>query len=416
MKNMVFFSADFKMAADFKLMVRFFEGHLVQSSYLNYTIVTMLVGGASNTFTGILKGRSEIMKSLKKNKLRPLFFYLFQRYLPKLIKIFPKMKILIVGGSGFVGSRLLSEVNTSDFYNLDKNPSLFYKDITLQGDIRHLDQVKIPKGTSSIVLLAAEHRDDISPTKLYYDVNVQGTKNVLQAMDIAGVKNLIFISSVAIFGLNKINPNEKSPKDAFNHYGKSKWQAEQVIKDWYKNDPKDKSVTILRPTVIFGERNRGNVYNLLKQISSGRFIMIGKGDNKKSMAYVGNIVALIKSRLEASEKGYHVFNYADKPDLSMNELTHHIKKKMKINLPKQKIPYWLGMLGGYGFDLMSFISRKKKSISSVRVKKFCATTQFDASKVHKIFNPPYTLQEGLDKTLEHEFINPKQDEVLFFSE
>tara|TARA_B110000003_G_scaffold130829_1_gene132966 strand:- start:561 stop:1541 length:981 start_codon:yes stop_codon:yes gene_type:complete len=326
------------------------------------------------------------------------------------------MKTLIVGGSGFVGSHLLSKVNKSDFYNLDKNSSPFYNDITLKGDIRHLNQVKIPKGTSSVVLLAAEHRDDISPVKLYYDVNVQGTKNVLQAMDIVGVKNLIFTSSVAIFGLNKINPNEKSPKDPFNHYGKSKWKAEQVIKDWYENDPKEKSVTILRPTVIFGERNRGNVYNLLKQISSKRFVMIGKGNNKKSMAYVGNIVALIKSRLEASKKGYHVFNYADKPDLSMTDLTQFIEKKMKINLPKHKIPYWLGMLGGYGFDLISFISRKKKSISSVRVKKFCATTQFDAAKAHEIFDPPFTLQEGLNKTLEHEFINPKQDEILFYSE
>ena len=74
------------------------------------------------------------------------------------------------------------------------------------------------------------------------------------------------------------------------------------------------------------------------------------------------------------------------------------------------------MLGGYGFDLISFISREKKSISSIRIKKFCATTQFDASKAHKIFNPHYTLKEGLDKTLEHEFINPKQDEILFYSE
>ena len=55
-----------------------------------------------------------------------------------------------------------------------------------------------------------------------------------------------------------------------------------------------KAINILRPTVIFGERNRGNVYNLLRQISSGKFLMVGKGENKKSMAYVGNIVAFIK--------------------------------------------------------------------------------------------------------------------------
>jgi nucleoside-diphosphate-sugar epimerase len=324
--------------------------------------------------------------------------------------------ILTIGGSGFVGSFLIKELHNYKVGNLDKNPSPFFDNITVKGDIRNLDEIKIPKSTDSVVLLAAEHRDDVSPTSLYYDVNVQGTKNVLQAMDNAGVKNIIFTSSVAIYGLNKTNPDENHPEDPFNHYGKSKWQAELVIKEWYDNDPDGKSITIIRPTVIFGERNRGNVYNLLKQISSGKFIMIGKGQNKKSMAYVGNIVALIKNRLEKSEPGYHIFNYADKPDFSMFELTRIIEEKMKIKLPSIKIPYLLGVIGGYGFDFISVLLRKKFSISSVRVKKFCATTQFDASKVRSVFKSPYTLNEGLNKTLEHEFVNKQEDDVLFYTE
>ena len=324
--------------------------------------------------------------------------------------------ITIIGGSGFVGSFLIKELKNYKVGNLDKKPSPFFDNITVEGDIRNFDEIKIPKGTKSIVLLAAEHRDDVSPTSLYYDVNVQGTKNVLEAMDKSGVKNLIFTSSVAIYGLNKKNPDENHDQDPFNHYGKSKWEAEVVIKEWYENDPINKSVTILRPTVIFGERNRGNVYNLLKQISSGKFMMIGKGQNKKSMAYVGNIVALIKNRLEKSELGFSIFNYADKPDFSMVELTQTIEKKMKIKLPIIKIPYLLGMMGGYVFDFISVLSGKKFSISSVRVQKFCATTQFDSDKVHSSFKAPYTLKEGLDKTLEHEFINIKEDEVLFYSE
>jgi len=326
------------------------------------------------------------------------------------------MSITIIGGSGFVGSFLIKELEGFNTLNLDKNPSPFYDKNTVIGDIRVIDEIKIPKCTDSVVLLAAEHRDDVSPKTLYYDVNVQGTKNVLQAMDSAGVKNLIFTSSVAIYGLNKKNPDETHKEDPFNHYGKSKWEAELVIKEWYENNPTEKSITILRPTVIFGERNRGNVYNLLKQISSGKFMMIGKGQNKKSMAYVGNIVALIKDRLEKKELGHHIFNYADKPDFSMVELTQTIEEKMKIKLPSIKIPYLLGMMGGYGFDFISIISGKKFSISSVRVQKFCATTQFDSDKVHSSFKAPYTLKEGLNKTLEHEFINIKEDEVLFYSE
>lgn len=326
------------------------------------------------------------------------------------------MSITIIGGSGFVGSFLINELRDCKVHNLDKNSSPFFDNITINGDIRNLDQIKIPRTSKSVVLLAAEHRDDISPTSLYYDVNVQGTKNVLEAMDNAGVKNIIFTSSVAIYGLNKSNPDENHPEDPFNHYGKSKWQAEKVIREWFDKDPEDKSVTIIRPTVIFGERNRGNVFNLLKQISSGKFLMIGKGQNKKSMAYVGNVVGFIKDRIEKEETGYNVFNYVDKPDFNMNELVSIIDKKMKLNIPKLRIPYWVGMIGGYCFDFLSLVSGKKLLVSSVRVKKFCATTQFNASKVHKSFDAPYSLKEGLNKTLEHEFINPKKDDILFYSE
>ncbi len=323
---------------------------------------------------------------------------------------------VIVGGSGFVGSRLLSELNTENCYNLDKNPSPFFNERTTIGDIQKKDEIIIDKQTKAVVLLAAEHRDDVSPTSLYYDVNVTGTKNVLEKMDEAGVKHLVFTSSVAIYGLNKQNPKEDHPEDPFNHYGKSKWQAEQVIKKWFEKDPIGKSVTIIRPTVIFGERNRGNVYNLLKQISSGKFLMIGKGQNKKSMAYVGNVVAFIKDRLEKKEQGYHVFNYADKPDFTMMELVSVIEKKMNLRIPKTKTPYFFGMLVGFFFDILSKLTAKKFSISSVRVKKFCANTQFDASKAHASFKAPYKLEKALHKTLQHEFIEPADDDFLFYSE
>jgi GlcNAc-P-P-Und epimerase len=327
-------------------------------------------------------------------------------------------KIVLIGASGFVGTSLVDIIkNKYNFKIFDKQQSSFYPEMTKIGDVRNLAELEMElEGQETVVLLAAEHRDDVSPTSLYYDVNVLGTKNVLKAMDKSGVKNLVFTSSVAIYGLNKENPDEVHTQDPFNHYGKSKWQAEKAIKEWYENDPNEKSVTIIRPTVIFGERNRGNVYNLLNQIISGKFMMIGKGQNKKSMAYVGNIVALIKDRLDKSELGFYIFNYADKPDFSMTELIKVIESKMNISVPKLKIPYWIGMLGGYGFDLLSLITGKKFFVSSVRVKKFCATTQFNAAKVHLNFKAPYTLKEGLDLTLEHEFINLKKDEIHFYTE
>jgi len=179
-----------------------------------------------------------------------------------------KKNIIVIGGSGFVGSRLILDYKNLSFINFDKNQSPFFPSITTIGNICNKSDLIFEKNVDTVVLLAAEHKDNVSPKSLYYDVNVKGTKNVLDAMDKAGISNLIFTSSVAVYGLNKKNPDENHPFDPFNDYGKSKLEAEFLIKEWYENDPKNKSITIIRPTVIFGERNRGNVYNLLKQIYS----------------------------------------------------------------------------------------------------------------------------------------------------
>lgn len=314
------------------------------------------------------------------------------------------MKILLIGASGFVGTRLIDITKeTFALKNIDKQQSEKYPKITTICDVRNQSGLnKELFGQNAVVLLSAEHRDDVSPTSLYYDVNVLGTKNVLEAMDENAVKHIIFTSSVAIYGLNKINPNEDYPAVPFNHYGISKWRAEEVLRKWYHEDPQNRSLTIIRPTVIFGENNRGNVYNLLKQIASGKFLMVGKGNNKKSMAYVGNVAAFIKFQLENLKSGYRVYNYADKPDFSMNELVSQVEKSLNKKIPAAHFPYWLGMLGGFGFDVLSYITRKKFSVNSVRIKKFCATTQFDVSNVDSSgFKRPYTLSEGLNVTLQN---------------
>lgn len=327
--------------------------------------------------------------------------------------------ILFIGASGFVGTRLIDLCKASfQIENLDKQNSPFFKELTTIGDVRNpADLEQVLQGKETVVLLAAEHRDDVSPTSLYYDVNVQGTKNVLAAMDKAGVKNIIFTSSVAVYGLNKQNPNEQHPADPFNHYGKSKWQAEEALRKWYHQNSEGKSLTIVRPTVIFGERNRGNVYNLLKQIASGKFLMVGKGTNYKSMAYVGNVAAFIKYHIENAKPGYQVFNYIDKPDLNMNELVSQVEKSLDKHIPSTHFPYWLGMLGGFGFDILSKLTGKKFAVSSVRVKKFCATTQFDATAAHSCgYKAPYTLSQGLHNTLHYEFIEKQKDGITFVSE
>ncbi len=326
------------------------------------------------------------------------------------------MNICIIGGSGFIGSCLIDILKSDhSILNIDKTESVKHKDIAYkQCDIRDYKKLQksIPSKTDFIVLLAAEHRDDVSPVSLYYDVNVEGTHNVLKVMSEKHIQNIIFTSSVAVYGLNRHKPDEFSPANPFNHYGKSILEAENVLRRWYENDQNGKSLIILRPTVIFGPGNRGNVYNLLKQISSKRFMMVGKGNNKKSMAYVENVAGFIVHCIYANYKKYHLFNYIDKPDLSTKELVANAEQAIGQKILPIRIPYWFGYTTAKFLDIVLGVFKKKNPISAVRVKKFCATTQFDSATIQATgFVPRYTLEKGLEITIKS--IIKEQDNSSF---
>nr|WP_269763662.1 NAD-dependent epimerase/dehydratase family protein [Treponema vincentii] len=263
--------------------------------------------------------------------------------------------------------------------------------------------------------LAAEHRDDVEPKSLYDAVNVDGAENVCKVCTEVGIKRIIFTSSVAVYGFAPLNTNETGKINYFNDYGRTKWLAEGKYRDWLNTD-KSNSLTIIRPTVVFGEQNRGNVYNLLRQISSGFFPFIGNGKNKKSMAYVENIAAFIEFSLN-NPSGEHLFNYIDKPDFDMNSLTTEVYSILgKQNHKIFHWPYWLGYFGGLCFDLLAKITGKKLAISSIRVKKFCANTLFDSINIQKTgFKPPVLLKDGLYNTIKYEFIDKVQGHN-FYSE
>ena len=218
-----------------------------------------------------------------------------------------------------------------------------------------------------------------------------------------------------MYGFAPLNTNETGKINYFNDYGRTKWFAEGKYRAWLNSDLKN-SLTIIRPTVVFGEQNRGNVYNLLRQISSGFFPFIGNGKNKKSMAYVENIAAFIEFSLNNSF-GEHLFNYIDKPDFDMNLLTKEVYSILgKGNHRIFHWPYWMGYFGGLCFDCLAKITGKKLAISSIRVKKFCANTLFDSINIQNTgFKPPVLLKDGLYNTVKYEFID-KVQEYNFYSE
>ena len=316
------------------------------------------------------------------------------------------MNILVTGGSGFIGTNLVADLLNEGHRVViyDKRKSEKYPELCIVGDVR--DKEKLTRslsGIDAVYHLAAEHRDDVKPASLYYEVNVGGAENIVYTLKKNDVKRLIFTSTVAVYGLNSKTPKEDSSLKPFNDYGKSKYKAETVFNKWADSDETYCLITV-RPTVIFGEKNRGNVYNLLYQLSLGKFIMVGKGTNRKSMGYVFNLTSFLVTLLK-SPPGQFVYNYADKPDLSMDELVEIYHNTIGENHKNNfKIPYALGLMGGYCYDMLAKITGKTYPISSIRIKKFCADTVVNTDKLQNTdFVPSYTLPEGLSRMIKSEF-------------
>lgn len=317
------------------------------------------------------------------------------------------MKILVTGGSGFIGTRLIENLllDEHSVKIFDKSMSEKYPELTTIGDVRDLDALtKACKDIDIIYNLAAEHADNVTPLSLYDDVNVGGAENVVSAAKANdSIKRIIFTGSVAIYGLDKGVCDETFVPDPFNAYGRSKLKAEEVFLKWQAKD-KNNTLIILRPSAVFGETNRGNIYNLLKQVHSGKFVVIGKGENKKSIGYVGNISAFL-SYLSENKSGLEIYNFSDKPDMTARQMVDFIQKTLHRNRKIPSVPYAIGILGGYAFDLLSKITGKKYAVSSIRVKKFAADTAINTDKMQNSdFKPPYTFEEGLKRTIQFEFM------------
>jgi len=131
--------------------------------------------------------------------------------------------------------------------------------------------------------------------------------------------------------------------------------------------------------------------------------MVGKGANRKSMGYVENISAFLVHALSLGP-GTHVYNYADKPDLTAAELVEIARRKLHQNNRTLRVPYWIGLAGGYLFDLAALVTGRQFPISSIRIKKFCAGTQIAADKIRETgFTPRYSLEEGLERMIAADF-------------
>ena len=315
------------------------------------------------------------------------------------------MKIAVTGGSGFIGTvlvRLLTEQG-HEVAILDIRDSKIFPELRRDVDVRdRAALMQALKNVDAVYHLAAEHRDDVQPVQKYYDVNVGGAENLVAAAQANGIETIIFTSSVAVYGLDAGESRETDTPAPFNDYGRSKLQSEDVFNAWAAQSPRRKLVNA-RLVATFGPGNRGNLHTLMDQIAQGKFVMVGSGNNRKSIAYVGNVAEFLSHVMTVPE-GIYTYNYADKPDLTMRELVAQIRQSLGMQGVGLQMPYVVGLAGGMTFDVAAKITGRNFPISAIRVKKFCANTVVNADKLRATgFHAPYSLAHGLREMMAAEF-------------
>ena len=310
--------------------------------------------------------------------------------------------VLITGGSGFIGS-YFNESLSGTIINYDiRKPIHPNNNIYEKGDIRdkeRLRQVVEKYKPTLIIHLAAAHHDFGISREEYFSVNKTGLEVICEVAEKNSITEIIYYSSVAVYGESSTPSTEASKTTPSNDYGDSKLAGEVVLQGWAAKDPKRKAL-IIRPVLVHGARNTANMFNLIKQIDSGLYANIGAGKNIKSICYIENIVDATIWAFDSFNSGLKIYNYADDPHLTSGEAVEIIRMALGKRKP-MRIPLWLGIMVAIPLDIYIKVSGKNFPISSARVKKLNTATQHLAENIKKDgFVAKFDNREGLLKMVE----------------
>lgn len=287
----------------------------------------------------------------------------------------------IFGGSGYIGTNLLSQLlETSVFekyYICDIRPLQGFdleikkgKVVYIEVDVRKpikfdIGEVNLDK--SWIFNFAAVHREPGHEYSEYFDTNIPGAKNINEFAKKKDIKNLFFTSSIAPYGKSLYERTESSTLYPETAYGISKALAEEIHKTWLAED-KSRRLVIVRPSVIFGPKDPGNVYRMLKALKKGTFVLPNGGDIIKGYGYVFGLVESILFTMNKKDR-LIIYNYAENPLVPLNEMVSIAKDELGYNKPTVKISVNVLAVIAYFIQKSFKIIGKKSDIHPVRVKK-----------------------------------------------
>ncbi len=275
------------------------------------------------------------------------------------------MKVLVTGANGYVGSSIIKLYK--DKYNFQKF-SLLSKKLE---DINFLD-------INTVIHCAAlVHQKTEQAYKKYNEINVEYPVKLAKLAKTNGVKQFIFISTIAIYGEDLEKLDENSNCNPITSYGKSKLEAEKQLLEL--ND-ETFVVSIIRPPMVYGKNAPGNIDSLVKLVKKLSIIPLGKIQNKRSFLYIENLCYLIDELIKQKESG--VFLASDDEPVSTSKLIELIDENLEKKVYIIKIPFFESLL---------------KFLKPLFHKKLYQNLEVDNTTTKEKLNliNPYSVEEGI---------------------
>lgn len=263
------------------------------------------------------------------------------------------MNILVTGADGFLGSEICLHLEKEgcNINRFVRNKKFSEKNVptqrsagTLFGDITEAATFSEVRSIPAIDVLVhtagLAHQFGQVSDRQFWDVNVRGTENIAKLAVDLKVKHFVQISSVAVYGSSEAVSeadilDENSPCHPADIYALTKYEAEKVCMKIL--DQENIDLTILRPATIIGEGDAGNVFRLIKTIDAGKFIWVGRGQNKKSLIYKNDVARSVAFVIGNKNHATEIFNVSAEP-ISMKDIVSEISKHLDRRIFPYSIP------------------------------------------------------------------------------
>lgn len=258
------------------------------------------------------------------------------------------MKALVTGGTGFTGSHLVRRLLEEgwEVSALDHKPGLFAEELEAEGadvalgSVTEADLVdSVTEGQDVVFHLAAAFRNISVPESTYWNVNVEGTRHVLEAARDHGVEKVVYCSTQGVHGHVDDPPgDEDTPIEPEDYYQETKYEGELVCHEFMDTEGMD--VTIVRPTAIYGPGDPGRFLLLFKVAKSGHFPMFGDGQTTYHPVYIDNLVDLFMLAAEDPRSSGETYIGGDEEYYTLDEIVTAVGAAMDIDVKIWHLPFW----------------------------------------------------------------------------